>query len=68
MNKNLLYRNIPKVDVLLEEEKIQELIERYSYDTVIEAIRQELDSLRAFIGKCESEDEAITDYLYCGSG
>ncbi len=58
MNKNLLYRNIPKVDVLLEEEKIQELIERYSYDTVIEAIRQELDSLRAFIGKCESEDEA----------
>lgn len=58
MNKNLLYRNIPKVDVLLEEEKIQQLIEHYSYDTVIEAIRQELDSLRAFIGKCEAEDEA----------
>lgn len=58
MNKNLLYRNIPKVDVLLEEEGTQNLIERYSYETVIEAIREELDSLRAFIGKCESEDEA----------
>lgn len=33
MNKNLLYRRIPKVDVLLEDEKIRELTEQYSYDT-----------------------------------
>ena len=31
MNKNLLYRRIPKVDVLLEDEKIRELTEQYSY-------------------------------------
>lgn len=40
MNKNLLYRRIPKVDVLLEDEKIQELIGQYSYDTVLEAVRE----------------------------
>ena len=59
MNKNLLYRRIPKVDVLLEDEKIQELIGQYSYDTVLEAVREEMDSLRAFIGSCEDEAEGI---------
>ena len=49
MNKNLLYRRIPKVDVLLEDEKIRELTEQYSYDTVLEAVREELDKLRALI-------------------
>lgn len=58
MNKNLLYRNIPKVDVLLEDRRIQAMISHYSYDTVLEAIREELDKLRAFIGKCDDEEEA----------
>lgn len=58
MNKNLLYRSIPKVDVLLEEEKIQNLIEEYGRDTVMEAIRKEMDELRAFIGTCEDEEAA----------
>lgn len=58
MNKNLLYRSIPKVDVLLEEERIQELIEKYSYDTVLESIREEQDALRSFIGTCSDEEEA----------
>lgn len=58
MNKNLLYRSIPKVDVLLEEEKIQNLIEEYGRDTVMEAIRKEMDALRAFIGTCEDEEAA----------
>ena len=30
MNKNMLYRSIPKVDVLLEDEAIQAMIEHYS--------------------------------------
>lgn len=58
MNKNLLYRNIPKVDVLLEDTVIQNLIANYSRDTVMDAIRQELDKLRAFIGTCEDEESA----------
>lgn len=58
MNKNLLYRSIPKVDVLLENQAIQEMIERYSRDSVMEAIRAEMDNLRAFIGGCDDEEEA----------
>ena len=58
MNKNLLYRSIPKVDVLLENQAIQEMIERYSRDSVMEAIRAEMDDLRAFIGGCDEEDTA----------
>lgn len=58
MNKNLLYRSIPKVDVLLEEEKIQNLIEEYGRDTVMESIRKEMDALREFIGTCDEEEAA----------
>lgn len=58
MNKNLLYRNIPKVDLLLEESAIQEMIARYGRETVMESIREEMDELRAFIGNCEDEEEA----------
>ena len=58
MNKNLLYRSIPKVDVLLENQAIKEMIERYSRDSVMEAIRAEMDNLRAFIGGCDEEDKA----------
>lgn len=58
MNKNLLYRNIPKVDVLLEEEMIKNMIATYSRETVMDAIRTETEELRAFIGQCEDEEEA----------
>lgn len=55
MNKNVFYRKIPKVDILLEEERIRQMICRYSKETVMESIRKETDRLRAFIGKCEDE-------------
>lgn len=58
MNKNMLYRSIPKVDVLLENERIQETIERYSRDAVMECIHIETDRLRERIAECESEAEA----------
>lgn len=58
MNKNLLYRSIPKVDVLLENQAIQEMIERYSRESVMDAIHTEMDSLRAFIGGCDDEAKA----------
>lgn len=59
MNKNQLYRSIPKVDVLLEMEIIQLMIEQYGRETVMEAIREEMESLRAFIGGCEEEEKAM---------
>lgn len=58
MNKNLLYRSIPKVDVLLEEEQVKEMITAYNRETVVDAIREETDGLRRFIGTCEDEAEA----------
>ncbi len=60
MNKKELYRSIPKVDVLLEDEAIQELIAHYSRDTVMEAIHVEMDKLREYIGQCDEEDKAKT--------
>ena len=59
MNKNLLYRNIPKVDILLENEKIQELIEAYGRETVVETIREKLEMLREYIKECEEEEKAF---------
>ena len=35
MNKNILYRNIPKVDVLLENPRIVKLIKKYPEFTVM---------------------------------
>ena len=49
MNKNTLFRNIPKVDVLLEKPEIIELIEKYHRDVVVDVIREEIDKLRNFI-------------------
>ncbi len=58
MNKNLLYRSIPKVDVLLEDSAIQELTGRYGKETVMESVHIETDRLRAYIAKSENEEEA----------
>ncbi len=57
MNKNLLYRSIPKVDVLLEDEAIRGMIDGYSRDTVMEAIHAELDKLRKVIASASDEEE-----------
>lgn len=58
MDKNLLYRSIPKVDVLLEKEEIKAGIEIYGREIVVDAIRIETEALRKYIGTCESEDAA----------
>ena len=49
MNKNMLYRSIPKVDVLLENPDIVTLIENHHRDMVVDVIREEIDKLRNFI-------------------
>ncbi|WP_418412870.1 hypothetical protein, partial [Anaerobutyricum hallii] len=40
MNKNLLFRSIPKVDILLEEQEIQDLIDVYGRELVMDVIRE----------------------------
>ena len=57
MDKRKLYRNIPKVDVLLEDKKIKEMIEHCGREVVMEAIREETDKLREFIANCDDEKE-----------
>lgn len=44
------------MDVLLEQEDIQSLIHRYSRETVMEAIHEETELLRARIGSCKEEE------------
>lgn len=58
MDKNMLFRRIPKVDILMEDEVIQKMIEHYSYDSVLEAVRIEQGRLREYISACENEEEA----------
>lgn len=57
MNKNLLYRSIPKVDTLLADEKIQNLIHDYGREIVMDQIREELEDLRESINTTEDEDK-----------
>lgn len=56
MDKNQLYRRIPKVDVLLEEDGIRKLEERYGRSCVKRVVQDELERVRILIG--ESVDEA----------
>lgn len=59
MDKKKLYRSIPKVDVMLENDRIKLLISQYGRETVRDVIRMELEQLREYIGKCESEAQAV---------
>ncbi len=56
MNKNMLFRNIPKVDVILEKEEIKNLIRNYHRDIVVDIIRNEIEKLRDFIKENDDID------------
>ena len=54
MNKNIFFRNIPKVDVLLEKKEIVSLVKKYDRNIVVDVIREEIDKLRNFIKESEN--------------
>lgn len=58
MNKNL-YRFLPKVDEILEDEAIKGLLKKVPRKIVLNAIRQELESLRHRIEKEELDQEGL---------
>lgn len=58
MDRNFLYRSIPKVDILLEEAEIQEMISTYGRETVMSSIREELSRLRELIRDGEDTKKA----------
>ncbi len=59
MYKNYL-RSIPKVDYILEDERIKELIEKYSRKIVIDTINKKTNEIRDYILNLKEENK---DYL-----
>lgn len=55
MDKNVLYRSIPKVDILLEKDEIKAVISEYGHEIVMDIIREETDRLRLLIAEAETE-------------
>lgn len=53
MDKNELYRLIPKVDVLLDKESIQKFDTEMDRQYILTIVRRELESLRIFIDETE---------------
>ena len=62
MNKNDFFRNIPKIDVLLEEERIKELIDSENRDFVVDIVRDKIEELRNLISSTDNV-EAIEQGL-----
>ncbi|NLJ78648.1 MAG: L-seryl-tRNA(Sec) selenium transferase [Tissierellia bacterium] len=58
------YRLLPKVDELLEDEKIGELLDSTPRRIVVESIREELDILRGDIKALSLNEEQILDRKY----
>lgn len=63
-----LYRNIPKMDKILEKDEVQSRIYKYGRDFVLEVIREHLDTIRENITKNIisriDEEEIINTILY----
>ncbi len=62
MNKNIFFRNIPKVDLLLEEPELKLLIENNNRDLVVDVVREKIEELRQFIF-ASNDEEAINKRL-----
>ena len=58
MDHSLFFRRIPKTDVLLEQEPLRSLGDRYGRDVVTGALRQVLEETRGRIGQADSEAAA----------
>lgn len=57
MDRNEIYRRIPGVDRLMQDEAVRKMTERYGYDQVLDAVRQVLDKIRKKLGEIQSEEE-----------
>lgn len=65
MNKNEYFKKIPKVDVLLAEEKVQSLCEEYGRSIVVECIREETENLRNLISAgAEADISGVLDNFF----
>ena len=64
MTVNEILRKLPKVDLLLNEEKIQNLCREYGRGIVVDCIREELDRMRmlAVSGDIETVEKCLADF------
>ena len=58
-DKQLLFKMIPKVDEILEEEVIKEILDRIPREIVLESIREELDYIRNGIKAGRFNEESL---------
>ena len=65
MDKSRFYRSIPKVDILLEDDRIQEAIARFDRDTVMDAVREQTEFVREQIRTLDEENTLciLVDWL-----
>ena len=65
MNTKDLLRKLPKVDILLNEETIQNLVAECGRGMVVDCIREELDRVRAMVlsGQVEEAEGALEDFV-----
>ena len=64
MSAKELFRKLPKVDILLQNEVIAGLCEEYGRGFVVECIRAELDHARALIAAEASDAESyLNDFV-----
>ena len=60
--KNELFRQIPAVNDLLENEKGKNLIQKYNHNLVLKAVREVLDDKRNTIAK--NSEQELKEFLY----
>lgn len=58
MEKNDVYRRIPRVDSLMADPLIGEMIQKYGYDCALFGVRSTLNIIRKRLNACSSEEEA----------
>ncbi len=65
MSSKELFRKLPKVDILLKEEKVETLCEEYGRGFVVECIRAELEHARALIASehVEMSEEYLENFV-----
>ena len=65
MNTKDLLRKLPKVDILLNEETIQNLVAECGRGMVVDCIREELDRVRTMVlsGQMEEAEGALEDFV-----
>ncbi len=63
MDGNKYYRNIPKVDSILENEKIKDLLKVTSRELVVDCIREATEDLRTLINGNPDDEDKINEEI-----